>query len=62
MRAGDGEDVGVAFADAAGLDAWQPVTMTLPFSARASPMASSDSSLALFKKPQVLTTTASAPS
>ena len=40
----------------------QPVTMTLPFSAMASPMAASDSALALSRNPQVLTTTASAPS
>ena len=40
----------------------QPVTMTLPFSAMASPMASSDSALALSRKPQVLTMTTSAPS
>ncbi|CFW44273.1 Uncharacterised protein [Bordetella pertussis] len=38
----------------------QPVTMTLPFSAIASPIASSDSALALSMKPQVLTTTTSA--
>ena len=38
----------------------QPVTMTLPFSAMASPIASSDSALALSMKPQVLTTTTSA--
>ncbi|MNC21782.1 hypothetical protein D3C75_697670 [compost metagenome] len=40
----------------------QPVTITLPFSASASPMASSDSALALSMKPQVLTTTTSASS
>src|SRR5215210_6995786 len=40
----------------------QPVTMTLPFSAMASPMAESDSALALSRKPQVLTITTSAPS
>ena len=40
----------------------QPVTMTLPFSASASPIASSDSALALSRKPQVLTMTTSAPS
>src|SRR5829696_9429869 len=40
----------------------QPVTMTLPFSAIASPMAESDSALALSRKPQVLTITTSAPS
>src|SRR4051794_24609836 len=40
----------------------QPVTMTLPFSAIASPMAPSDSALALSRKPQVLTITTSAPS
>ncbi|KAG1376678.1 hypothetical protein G6F59_018241 [Rhizopus arrhizus] len=34
--------------------------MTLPFSASASPMASSDSALALSMNPQVLTTTTSA--
>ena len=40
----------------------QPVTMTLPFSAMAWPMAPSDSCLALSRKPQVLTITRSAPS
>src|SRR5271156_3928212 len=40
----------------------QPVTMTLPFSAIAWPMAPSDSCLALSRKPQVLTMTISAPS
>src|SRR6201989_1088199 len=40
----------------------QPVTMTLPFSAMASPIADSDSCLALSRKPQVLTMTMSAPS
>jgi hypothetical protein len=45
-----------------GLAPRQPVTMTLPFSASASPMASSDSSTALSMKPQVLTTTRSASS
>src|SRR3954465_5850673 len=39
-----------------------PVTITLPFSAIASPMAPSDSCLALSRKPQVLTRTRSAPS
>ena len=39
----------------------QPVTMTLPFSAIALPMASSDSAWALSRKPQVLTMTRSAP-
>ena len=39
----------------------QPVTMTLPFSASASPIASSDSACALSRKPQVLTMTRSAP-
>ena len=39
----------------------QPVTITTPFSAMASPMAASDSRLALSRNPQVLTTTASAP-
>jgi len=38
------------------------VTITLPFSASASPMASSDSSTAASMKPQVLTMTRSAPS
>ena len=40
----------------------QPVTMTLPFSFIASPMASSDSATAESMKPQVLTTTTSASS
>src|SRR5215472_11786045 len=40
----------------------QPVTMTLPFSAMASPIAESDSCLALSRNPQVLTMTISAPS
>src|SRR3954462_11018255 len=40
----------------------QPVTMTLPFSAIASPMAGSDSALALSRNAQVLTITTSAPS
>ena len=39
----------------------QPVTITLPFSASASPIASSDSACALSRKPQVLTITRSAP-
>jgi len=39
----------------------QPVTITLPFSASASSMAAIDSALALSRKPQVLTMTASAP-
>jgi hypothetical protein len=39
-----------------------PVTITLPFSASAVPIASSDSALALSMKPQVLTMTQSAPS
>ena len=39
----------------------QPVTITLPFSFIAWPMAASDSALALSRKPQVLTMTASAP-
>src|SRR5947209_6423650 len=39
-----------------------PVTTTLPFEAMASPMAPSDSCLALSRKPQVLTITRSAPS
>ncbi len=38
----------------------QPVTITRPFSLRASPIASSDSCLALSMKPQVFTTTTSA--
>ncbi len=38
----------------------QPVTITLPFSESASPMASRDSALALSMNPQVLTTTTSA--
>ena len=40
----------------------QPVTMTRPFSAMASPMAARDSALALSRKPQVLTSTTSASS
>ena len=39
----------------------QPVTITRPFSLTALPMASSDSACALSRKPQVLTTTTSAP-
>ena len=39
----------------------QPVTMTRPFSFIAAPIAASDSALALSRKPQVLTMTASAP-
>jgi hypothetical protein len=38
------------------------VTITLPFSSSASPMASSDSATAASMNPQVLTTTRSAPS
>ena len=38
------------------------MTITLPFSASASPIASSDSATAASMKPQVLTTTRSAPS
>ncbi len=40
----------------------QPVTITLPFSASASPIASSDSRTAASMKPQVFTTTRSEPS
>jgi hypothetical protein len=40
----------------------QPVTTTLPFSASASPIASSDSSTAASMKPHVLTMTRSASS
>jgi hypothetical protein len=39
----------------------QPVTTTLPFSAIADPIASSDSACAESRKPQVLTMTRSAP-
>ncbi len=39
----------------------QPVTITRPFSRSASPIASRLSALALSRKPQVLTITASAP-
>jgi hypothetical protein len=39
----------------------QPVTITLPFSASASPIAESDSSTAASMNPHVLTTTRSAP-
>ena len=39
----------------------QPVTITLPFSLIAWPIAASDSAFALSRKPQVLTITASAP-
>ena len=39
----------------------QPVTMTLPFSFSALPIAVSDSALALSRKPQVLTMTTSEP-
>src|SRR4029450_8401440 len=39
----------------------QPVTITLPFSLSALPMAASDSAWALSRKPQVLTTARSAP-
>jgi len=39
----------------------QPVTTTLPFSAIAEPIASSDSACAESRKPQVLTITRSAP-
>ncbi|EXI73647.1 MAG: hypothetical protein AW07_02333 [Candidatus Accumulibacter sp. SK-11] len=38
------------------------MTITLPFSLSASPIASSDSATAASMKPQVLTTTRSAPS
>jgi hypothetical protein len=40
----------------------QPVTITLPFSVSASPIASSDSRTAASMKPQVLTITRSASS
>src|SRR3954463_4094457 len=40
----------------------QPVTITLPLAAKASPIDASDSSLALSRKPQGFTTTRSAPS
>jgi hypothetical protein len=39
----------------------QPVTITLPFSASAEPMAASDSACALSRNPQVLTMARSAP-
>ncbi len=39
----------------------QPVTITLPLSAMASPMAASDSACAESRKPQVLTIVTSAP-
>jgi hypothetical protein len=45
-----------------GLAPRQPVTMTRPFLAIASPIASSDSCTASSMKPQVLTTTRSAAS
>jgi hypothetical protein len=63
VRAGDGEHLRVHIASTTSpLAPRQPVTMTLPFSASASPMASSDSSTAASMKPQVFTTTRSAPS
>jgi len=39
----------------------QPVTITLPFSAIAAPIAANDSACALSRKPQVLTMARSAP-
>ena len=62
LRPGDGEHVGIALEDAAGLDPEAAGDDHFAVLGKASPMAASDSSLALFKKPQVLTTTASAPS
>jgi hypothetical protein len=50
----------VHFADLILFAPRQPVTITLPFSFNASPIASSDSCTALSIKPQVLTITISA--
>jgi hypothetical protein len=47
-------------ANALGFHAQAAGDKTLPLSASASPMAASDSALALSRKPHVLTTTASA--
>src|ERR1700722_1589774 len=55
------ETFGNASRIASGSAPMPPVTMTRPFSAIAEPIASSDSFLALSRKPQVLTITASAP-
>jgi hypothetical protein len=62
LRPGDREHAGIGRAICSGSAPMQPVTMTRPFSAMASPMAASDSALALSRKPQVLTMTRSAPS
>ena len=59
--AGDGEHAGMHVANLLGSAPMQPVTMTLPFSFSASPMAARLSALALSRKPQVLTMTRSAP-
>jgi hypothetical protein len=55
------ETLGKASRIASGSAPMQPVTITRPFSLSAAPMAPSDSFLALSRKPQVLTITASAP-
>ena len=55
------ETLGKASRIASGSAPMQPVTMTRPFSFSAAPIAASDSALALSRKPQVLTITASAP-
>ena len=57
LRAGD-RRARPGIADGSGSAPMQPVTMTLPFSAAAAPIAASDSALALSRNPQVLTMTA----
>jgi hypothetical protein len=61
VRAGDGEHGGNFARIASASLPMQPVTMTRPFSAIASPIAARLSSLAESRKPQVLTSTTSAP-
>lgn len=61
VRAGHGQDRRMRVAHHIALGPRQPVTITLPFSFKASPIASSDSATAESMKPQVLTTTRSAP-
>jgi hypothetical protein len=66
VRAGDGQHLGVHLRTrlpppSPALAPRQPVTMTLPFSASASPMVSRLSFTASSMKPQVLTMTRSAP-
>src|SRR5215831_1565531 len=61
LRTSDREHPGISRGDLFWLGALHPVTITLPFSLSAWPMAAGDSAWALSRKPQVLTTARSAP-